>query len=128
MTKANLFPYRHYDAPPSHHTWNEINPILPKTQIEVLGPPPTPGTPDVLAELALEAGCQSFSWLKAKKDKDKIFFQNACMTIRQDGAYIEAGENDNVIEKKPVRCQQPLEYRWRKAEWMDYEPASPLCR
>jgi len=74
MTKANLFPYRHYYAPPSHHTWNEINPILPKTQIEVLGPPPTSGTPDVLAELALEAGCQSFSWLKAKKDKDKIFF------------------------------------------------------
>ena len=83
-----------------YHTWNEINPILPKTQIEVLGPPPTSGTRDVLAELALEAGCQSFSWLKAKKDKDKIFFQNVCMTIREDGAYIEAGENDNVIVKK----------------------------
>ncbi len=83
-----------------YKTWNEINPKLPKTKIEVLGPPPTSGTRDALAELALEGGCQSFAWLKAKKDSDKNFFQNVCMTVRQDGGYIEAGENDNLILQK----------------------------
>ena len=66
----------------------------------MLGPPPTSGTRDALAELALEGGCQSFAWLKAKKDSDKNFFQNVCMTVRQDGGYIEAGENDNLILQK----------------------------
>ncbi len=83
-----------------YKTWNEINPKLPKTKIEVLGPPPTSGTRDALAELALEGGCQNFAWLKAKKDSDKNFFQNVCMTVRQDGGYIEAGENDNLILQK----------------------------
>jgi len=83
-----------------YKTWHEINPKLPKTKIEVLGPPPTSGTRDALAELALEGGCQSFAWLKAKKDSDKNFFQNVCMTVRQDGGYIEAGENDNLILQK----------------------------
>jgi len=83
-----------------YKTWNQINPKLPKTKIEVLGPPPTSGTRDALAELALEGGCQSFAWLKAKKDSDKNFFQNVCMTVRQDGGYIEAGENDNLILQK----------------------------
>jgi len=83
-----------------YKTWNQINPKLPKTKIEVLGPPPTSGTRDALAELALEGGCQNFAWLKAKKDSDKNFFQNVCMTVRQDGGYIEAGENDNLILQK----------------------------
>lgn len=83
-----------------YKNWSDINPKLPKSKIEVLGPPPTSGTRDALAELALEGGCQSFAWLKAKKDSDKPFFQNVCMTVRQDGAYIEAGENDNLILQK----------------------------
>ena len=94
-------------APESHtlvanpyHTWHEINPLLPNTKIEVLGPPPSSGTRDIFAEQALEVGCQSFSWLKAKKTTDKNYFQDVCTTIRQDGAYIEAGENDNVIVQK----------------------------
>jgi phosphate transport system substrate-binding protein len=83
-----------------YKTWNEINPKLPKAKIEVLGPPPTSGTRDAFAELALEGGCQSFAWLKGKKDSDKEFFKNVCMTVRQDGAYVEAGENDNLILQK----------------------------
>lgn len=83
-----------------YKTWNEINPKLPKTKIEVLGPPPTSGTRDAFAELALEHGCESFPWLKAKKESDNAFFKNVCMTVRQDGAYIEAGENDNLILQK----------------------------
>jgi phosphate transport system substrate-binding protein len=83
-----------------YQTWNEINPALPHTKIEVLGPPPTSGTRDAFAELALEHGAESFAWLKAKKDSEKDFFKNVAQTIRQDGAYIEAGENDNLILQK----------------------------
>jgi phosphate transport system substrate-binding protein len=83
-----------------YKTWNEIDPKLPKVKIEVLGPPPTSGTRDAFAELALENGCQSFPWIKGKKENDDAWFKNVCMTIRQDGAYIEAGENDNLIIQK----------------------------
>ena len=83
-----------------YKTWNEINPALPKSKIEVLGPPPTSGTRDAFAELALEHGAESFAWLKAKKDSEKEFFKSVSQTIRQDGAYIEAGENDHLILQK----------------------------
>jgi phosphate transport system substrate-binding protein len=83
-----------------YKNWNEINPKLPASKIEVLGPPPTSGTRDAFAELALEGGCQTFDWIKAKKDADAAWFKNVCMTVREDGAYVEAGENDNLIVQK----------------------------
>jgi phosphate transport system substrate-binding protein len=83
-----------------YKTWNEINPALPATKIEVLGPPPSSGTRDAFAELALEGGCQEIPWIKAKKEKDDAWFKNTCMTVREDGAYVEAGENDNLIVQK----------------------------
>ena len=83
-----------------YKTWNEVNPALPKLKIEVLGPPPTSGTRDAFAELALEGGCQQFPWIKAMKEKDEAGFKSLCMTVREDGAYIEAGENDNLIVQK----------------------------
>mgnify|MGYP006266456987 CR=1 FL=1 len=83
-----------------YKSWHEINPSLPKSKIEVLGPPPSSGTRDAFAELALEGGCQQIAWIKAKKETDDAWFKNVCMTIREDGAYIEAGENDNLIVQK----------------------------
>ncbi len=83
-----------------YKTWDEINPKLPKTKIEVLGPPPTSGTRDAFAELALEGGCAQIPWIKAKKETDDAWFKNVCMTVREDGAYVEAGENDNLIVQK----------------------------
>ena len=83
-----------------YKTWNEVNPSLPKTKIEVLGPPPSSGTRDAFAELALEGGCQQIPWIKAKKEGDEAWFKNVCMTVREDGAYVEAGENDNLIVQK----------------------------
>jgi phosphate transport system substrate-binding protein len=80
-----------------YQTWSEVNPSLPETKIEVLGPPPTSGTRDAFAELALEGGCEEFDVVKAL-DKDAM--KAACHTIREDGAYIEAGENDNLIIQK----------------------------
>jgi len=88
-TKAN--PYR---------TWKDVNPALPDTKIEVMGPPPTSGTRDAFVELAMEGGCKSFSWIKAMKKSDKKTYKKLCHTIREDGAFIEAGENDNLIVQK----------------------------
>ena len=81
-------------------TWKDVNPALPDTKIEVLGPPPTSGTRDAFAELALEGGCKTFPWIKAMKKKDKKMYKSYCHSVREDGHYIEAGENDNLIVQK----------------------------
>ncbi len=85
-----------------YKTWQDVNPDLPATAIEVLGPPPTSGTRDAFVELALEGGCKSFDWVKALKKTDKARFKGQCHTVREDGVYIEAGENDNLIVSKLV--------------------------
>jgi phosphate transport system substrate-binding protein len=85
-----------------YKTWNEINPTLPTTKIEVLGPPPTSGTRDAFAELALEGGCKTFPFIKAIKKQDKKKYKAICHAVREDGAYVEAGENDNLIVQKLV--------------------------
>jgi phosphate transport system substrate-binding protein len=83
-----------------YKTWKDVNPALPADKIEVIGPPPTSGTRDAFAELALEGGCSTFGWIKELKKKDGDQFNRICMTVREDGAYIEAGENDNLIVQK----------------------------
>ncbi len=84
----------------SYKTWSDVNPALPNVKIEVMGPPPTSGTRDAFVELAMEGGCKSFKWIKALKKKDKKAYKALCQTIREDGAFIEAGENDNLIVQK----------------------------
>ncbi|MEN8190360.1 MAG: PstS family phosphate ABC transporter substrate-binding protein [Thermodesulfobacteriota bacterium] len=105
-----------------HKTWKDVNPSLPATKIEVLGPPPTSGTRDAFAELAMEGGAKTFADLKglrkakgedvkslmtklgipesAFNNKGKTVFKHVAHSIREDGAYIEAGENDNLIVQK----------------------------
>lgn len=80
--------------------WSQINSALPDSAIEVLGPPPTSGTRDAFAELALEGGCKSFPAIAAMKKSDKQAYKTICHTVREDGVYIEAGENDNLIVQK----------------------------
>ena len=87
-------------VPNPYTTWKDVNPALPDTKIEVLGPPPTSGTRDAFAELALEGGCRTFAWIKAMKKKDKKMYKSYCHSVREDGHYIEAGENDNLIVQK----------------------------
>ena len=82
--------------------WSEVNPDLPAINIEVMGPPPTSGTRDAFAELAMEGGCKTFDWIAALKNSDKSAYKTLCHTLREDGAYIEAGENDNLIVQKLV--------------------------
>jgi phosphate transport system substrate-binding protein len=81
-----------------YKTWQDVNPALPAKSIEVLGPPPTSGTRDAFVELAMESGAKKFDWIASLKDKKK--FAAISQTIREDGAYVEAGENDNLIVQK----------------------------
>ncbi|UCD36198.1 MAG: PstS family phosphate ABC transporter substrate-binding protein [Nitrospiraceae bacterium] len=83
-----------------HKTWKDVNPSLPKVKIEVLGPPPTSGTRDAFSELVMEAGCDKYEFIKAMAKTDKDRYKAICMGVREDGAYIEAGENDVLIVKK----------------------------
>ncbi|MGH8496910.1 MAG: PstS family phosphate ABC transporter substrate-binding protein [Gammaproteobacteria bacterium] len=87
-------------VPNPYTTWKEVNPDLPATDIEVLGPPPTSGTRDAFVELAMEGGCSEFDWIAALKDSDSDRYEAVCHTLREDGAFVEAGENDNVIVQK----------------------------
>ena len=83
-----------------YRTWKDVNDALPDRDIVVLGPPPTSGTRDAFAELALEGGCKAFDFIKAMKKQDKKAYKAVCHSIREDGAYVEAGENDNLIVQK----------------------------
>ncbi|PHQ68153.1 MAG: phosphate ABC transporter substrate-binding protein [Sneathiella sp.] len=82
--------------------WSDIDSSLPDIKIEVLGPPPTSGTRDAFVELAMEGGAKKFDMLKALRKSDKKAFKAVAHTIREDGAFIEAGENDNLIVQKLV--------------------------
>ncbi len=86
--------------PNPYKSWKEVNPDLPDVKIEVLGPPPTSGTRDAFVELAMEGGCKQIDWIKALKKSDKNAYKALCHTIREDGGFVEAGENDNLIVQK----------------------------
>ena len=86
--------------PNDYQRWSEINPALPDTKIEVMGPPPTSGTRDAFVELAMEGGCKTFDWINALKSSNKDMYKSLCHTIREDDNFIEAGENDNLIVNK----------------------------
>jgi len=88
--------------PNPNQTWKDVNPALPDTEIEVLGPPPTSGTRDAFVELVMEAGCSEWEWVEALEKSDKDRFKEICHSVREDGAYVEAGENDNLIVQKLV--------------------------
>jgi len=80
-----------------HQTWKDVNPSLPATKIEVLGPPPTSGTRDAFVELVMEEAVEEVDMSGISEDVKKSFEPGA---LREDGAYIEAGENDNLIVQK----------------------------
>lgn len=82
-----------------YQTWNEVNPSLPQGKIEVLGPPPTSGTRDSFVELVIEKECKAAikeAGLTVSEEDEKVY----CKSMREDGAFIEAGENDNLIVQK----------------------------
>ena len=85
-------------------TWKDVDASLPEDKIEVLGPPPTSGTRDSFLELVMEKGAEKIAALKAMKDEDKKNstknFEKVWKSVREDGAWIDAGENDNLIVQK----------------------------
>lgn len=87
-------------VPNAFRTWKDVNPDLPDVRIEVLGPPPTSGTRDAFVELAMEGGCTMIPWIKALESDDPDQYKRICHTVREDGAFVEAGENDNLIVQK----------------------------
>jgi len=87
-------------VPNPYKTWKDVNPSLPDKTIEVLGPPPTSGTRDAFVELCMEAGADEFGWIKALSKADSKKYKSIAHTVREDGAYVEAGENDNLIVQK----------------------------
>ena len=87
-------------VPNPYSKWSDIDPALPDAKIEVLGPPPTSGTRDAFVELAMEGGARKFEMLKAMRKQDKKAFKAVAHAMREDGAFIEAGENDNLIVQK----------------------------
>ena len=109
LTRADLFRALAKEVPAEaegelvenpYKTWADVNPALPATRIEVLGPPPTSGTRDAFVELAMEGGCKTVPWIEALKSSDQNRYKAICHTIREDGAFVEAGENDNLIVQK----------------------------
>ena len=101
LALAKVIPDKNGELKPNTYTtWNQIDSKLPNTKIEVLGPPPTSGTRDAFVELVMEAGCKKNPVMTEMRKSDKSRFKAACHGIREDGAFIEAGENDNLIVQK----------------------------
>lgn len=89
-----------YGQPNRARTWKDVNPALPAVAIQVYGPPPTSGTRDALAEMILEKGCDLDPRMKALKDSDSDRHKEICTKVREDGLYVETGENDNLLVQK----------------------------
>jgi len=81
-------------------TWKDVDPSLPAEPILVYGPPSTSGTRDALKELILEAGCKTDPAMAALKDSNEDEFKKLCTEVRADGAYVDQGEQDNLIVQK----------------------------
>lgn len=89
-----------YGKPNTAKTWKDVNPAYPAEPILVYGPPSTSGTRDALKELILAKGCDANPEMKALKDSDKEKHDKICGEVRSDGAYVDSGENDNLIVQK----------------------------
>ncbi len=89
-------------------TWAQINPSLPNQRIQVYGPPPTSGTRDAFLELGMTPGAKLVPAVAAVEDADKTRFESLAHTIREDGAWIDSGENDNAILQTLTRTPGSL--------------------
>lgn len=85
----------HFVANP-YKTWKQVNDNLPEQDIRVSGPARGSGTRLVFARMAMEGGCRTFDWIRALKREDALRYKQVCRTLREDGAYTEASENDSA--------------------------------
>lgn len=89
-----------FGKPQTATSWRDVNPALPAIAIKVYGPPSTSGTRDALAELILTRGCDTDPAMAALKKRDEDAHKKICTAVREDGAYVDSGENDNLIVQK----------------------------
>ena len=89
-----------FGKPNKAKTWKDVNGKLPAIPIRVYGPPPTSGTRDAFGELIMTAGCETNAAMVALKKANADKAKAVCTGMREDGAFIEAGENDNLIVQK----------------------------
>jgi phosphate transport system substrate-binding protein len=89
-----------FGKPNRARTWRDVNGRLPAIPIRVYGPPTTSGTRDAFGELIMTAGCDTNPGMAAVKKADENRYKAICTAVREDGAFIQAGENDNLIVQK----------------------------
>ncbi|MGC8120386.1 substrate-binding domain-containing protein [Marinobacter sp. VGCF2001] len=88
-----------------YQKWSDIDSSLPSTEINVMGPPPTSGTRDAFVEIAMEGGCKTFDFIKSMEKKQ---MKSVCHSMREDGPFVEAGENDNLIVQRLAQDKDTL--------------------
>ena len=89
-----------YGQPQRARLWSDVDPSLPETPILLYGPPSTSGTRDALKELILTPGCSADPRMAALKESDENRFEQICTEVRSDGAFVDQGEQDNLIVQK----------------------------
>jgi phosphate transport system substrate-binding protein len=94
--------------PNPHRTWRDVGPELPAVRIQVYGPPPTSGTRDAFVELAMDAGAEEIPAMAALKERDEDAFQARARTLREDGGWVDSGENDNALLQTLTRTPGSL--------------------
>lgn len=94
-----------FGRPQTARTWRDVNPSLPDVPILVYGPPPSSGTRDSFVELMLAKGCESDPAMEALKARDPARQTRICSRIREDGRFVEAGENDNLLIQRVSQNQ-----------------------
>jgi phosphate transport system substrate-binding protein len=90
-------------VPTTYKKWSDVDSRLPRYRISIYGPPPTSGTRDAFLDLVMEPGCLSFAPIKAMQEAGEDGAKRAteiCRTMRDDGSYIDSGEDDNLIVRK----------------------------
>ena len=100
LALARTVPVQGASVPNPYKKWSDIDPNLPDLAIRVYGPPPTSGTRDLLGQLLMDRGCRTFADIAAMESAEPDSFRLLCRTMREDGAYIEAGENDRLLISK----------------------------
>ncbi|MCK7542606.1 substrate-binding domain-containing protein [Marinobacter bryozoorum] len=91
-----------------YQKWSDIDSSLPDMEISVMGPPPTSGTRDAFVEIAMEGGCKQFDMIAKMEDENEDKFKSVCHSMREDGPFVEAGENDNLIVQRLSRDPETL--------------------
>lgn len=92
-------------VPNPYQKWSDIDSSLPDMEISVMGPPPTSGTRDAFVEIAMQGGCKQYDFISSMAKND---MKTVCHSMREDGLFIEAGENDNLIVQRLAQDPKTL--------------------